>query len=252
MRFVTAFVSYRLRQSSLGRAWDAIREDEIAARCAGVDARGVKILAFSTGAFFGGIGGAIYAHMIGFIRPENFTFLESITILVMVVVGGAGNIMGVAIGAIILVVLPERFREFEHLRLLFFGIALVLLMINRPEGLFPRPRMRRVLPAGKLAAVLAHARDGSPACVGQGTIERTGTCSTDLLRIEHLSKNFGGIRAVNELNMSVSKGEIVAMIGPNGSGKTTLFNLIVHLYDSSGRHDLFRRPARRSHAARDP
>ena len=70
---LTAFVSYRLRQSTLGRAWDAIREDEIAARCSGVNARGVKILAFSTGAFFGGIGGAIYAHMIGFISPENFS-----------------------------------------------------------------------------------------------------------------------------------------------------------------------------------
>ena len=159
LALATAFVSYRLRQSALGRSWDAIREDEVAARCSGVNTRGVKILAFSTGAFFGGIGGTIYAHMIGFISPENFSFLESMTILVMVVVGGAGNIMGVAIGAIILVVLPERFREFEHLRLLFFGAALVLLMINRPEGLFPRLRMRRVLPAEKLAAMLAQTRD---------------------------------------------------------------------------------------------
>ncbi len=159
LALITAFVSYRLRQSALGRAWDAIREDEIAARCAGVDARGVKVLAFSTGAFFGGIGGAIYAHMIGFIGPENFTFLESITILVMVVIGGAGNIAGVAVGAIILVVLPERFREFEHLRLLFFGIALVLLMINRPEGIFPRARTRRLLPPDKLAQAVPHARD---------------------------------------------------------------------------------------------
>ena len=159
LALLAAFVSYRLRQSKLGRAWDAIREDEIAARCSGVDARGVKILAFSTGAFFGGLGGAIYAHMIGFISPENFSFIESITILVMVVMGGAGNIMGVAIGAVILVVLPERFREFEHLRLLFFGGALVLLMINRPEGLFPRLRIRRTQHADKIVALLAHARD---------------------------------------------------------------------------------------------
>jgi branched-chain amino acid transport system permease protein len=119
----------------------------------------VKILAFSTGAFFGGLGGAIYAHMIGFISPENFSFIESITILVMVVMGGAGNIMGVAIGAVILVVLPERFREFEHLRLLFFGGVLVLLMINRPEGLFPRLHIRRTQHADKIVALLAHARD---------------------------------------------------------------------------------------------
>jgi branched-chain amino acid transport system permease protein len=159
LALLAAFVSYRLRQSKLGRAWDAIREDEIAARCSGVNARGVKILAFSTGAFFGGVGGAIYAHMIGFISPENFSFIESITMMVMVVMGGAGNIMGVAVGAVILVVLPERFREFEHLRLLFFGGALVLLMINRPEGLFPRLRIRRTLHADKIAALLAHTRD---------------------------------------------------------------------------------------------
>ena len=140
---LTVFVSYRLLDSKLGRAWEAIREDEIAARCSGVNAQGLKILAFSTGAIFGGIGGAMYAHMIGFISPDSFTFLESITILVMVVIGGAGNILGVVVGAIALVVLPERFREFEHLRLLIFGLALVLLMINRPQGIFPSVRTRR-------------------------------------------------------------------------------------------------------------
>jgi ABC-type branched-subunit amino acid transport system permease subunit len=101
--------------------------------------------------------------MIGFISPENFTFLESITILVMVVMGGAGNIAGVAIGAIILIVLPERFREFEHLRLLFFGIALVLLMINRPEGIFPRARTRHLLPPGKIAGAVAKEALSAPA-----------------------------------------------------------------------------------------
>jgi len=140
---VGALVSYRLLNSKLGRAWEAIREDETAARCSGIDTRGLKILAFSTGAFFGGIGGALYAHMIGFISPDSFTFLESITILVMVVVGGAGNILGVVAGAIALVILPERLREFEHLRLLIFGLALVVLMINRPQGIFPRTRTRR-------------------------------------------------------------------------------------------------------------
>jgi branched-chain amino acid transport system permease protein len=166
LALLTAFVSYRLRESKLGRAWDAIREDEVAARCSGVNARGLKILAFSTGAFFGGVGGATYAHMIAFISPENFSFIESITIMVMVVMGGAGNIMGVAVGAIVLVVLPERFREFEHLRLLFFGGALVLLMIYRPEGLFPRLRMRRILHADKIVALLAHARDRLAAAPG--------------------------------------------------------------------------------------
>jgi len=160
LALVAAFVNYRLRQSRLGRAWDAIREDEIAARCSGVNATGLKILAFTCGAFFGGVGGATYAHMIGFISPDSFTFNESITILVMVVLGGAGNILGVAIGAVLLVVLPERFREFDNLRLLLFGAALVLLMINRPQGLFPRQRIRRALPAGIVASLLVRAQNG--------------------------------------------------------------------------------------------
>jgi branched-chain amino acid transport system permease protein len=166
LALLAAFVSYRLRESKLGRAWDAIREDEVAARCSGVNARGVKLLAFSTGAFFGGVGGATYAHMIGFISPENFNFIESITIMVMVVMGGAGNIMGVAVGAVILVVLPERFREFEHLRLLFFGGALVLLMIYRPQGLFPRLRLRRTRHADRIMALLARAGDKLAAAPG--------------------------------------------------------------------------------------
>ncbi len=157
---LAAFISYRLRESRLGRALDAIREDEIAARCSGVNVRGLKILAFSTGAFFGGLGGAVYAHMIGFVGPDSFTFMESITILVMVVLGGAGSILGVVAGAIVLVVLPERFREFDNLRLFFFGVALVLLMINRPQGLFPRMRTRRILPLERIKALAVF---GAPA-----------------------------------------------------------------------------------------
>lgn len=172
LALLAACVTYRLRQSRLGRAWDAIREDEIAARCSGVNARGIKILAFSCGAFLGGIGGATYAHMIGFISPENFTFIESITILVMVVLGGPGNIMGVTVGAIVLTFLPERFREFDNLRLLFFGAALVLLMIYRPQGLFPRQRVRRFLPPDKAASLTSH---------GQGPLGKSTSVGAELL-----------------------------------------------------------------------
>ncbi len=167
LAIAAGFVNYRLRRSNLGRSWDAIREDEIAARCSGINAHGAKVLAFSTGAFFGGIGGVIYAHMIGFISPESFSFLESMMILVMVVLGGAGNIMGVVFGAVLLVLLPERFREFAQLRLLLFGLGLVLLMINRPEGLFPRTRIRRLLPEAKLRALGEKAVAAGVATAGQ-------------------------------------------------------------------------------------
>jgi branched-chain amino acid transport system permease protein len=150
----TMFVSYRLLNSSIGRSWEAIREDEIAAKCFGIDLTRMKVLAFSTGAFFGGIGGATFAHQIGFIHPDNFVLLTSITILAMVLIGGMGNVLGVAFGAVALILLPERLREFENLRLLVFGIAMTLIMVLRPQGLFPNVRRRREVEADKMDALV--------------------------------------------------------------------------------------------------
>ena len=151
---VTMFVSYRLLNSSIGRAWEAIREDEIAAKCFGIDLTRMKVLAFSTGAFFGGIGGATFAHQIGFVHPDNFVLLTSITILAMVLIGGMGNVLGVAFGAVALIFLPERLREFENLRLLLFGLAMTMIMVLRPQGLFPSFRRRREIEADKMDALI--------------------------------------------------------------------------------------------------
>lgn len=150
----TLFASIRLRDSKLGRSWEAIREDEIAATCFGLNLTYLKVIAFSTGAFFGGLGGAVFAHMIGFIHPDNFILLVSITILAMVIIGGMGNIFGVAVGAVLLIMIPERLREFEDLRMLLFGLALVLIMIYRPQGLFPNVRRRRELVSDKLDSLI--------------------------------------------------------------------------------------------------
>lgn len=151
---LTVFVSYRLRNSNLGRQWEAIREEEVAAKCFGVKVTRLKIIAFSTGAFFGGIGGAVFAHMIGFVHPDNFVLLTSITILAMVIIGGMGNIFGVALGAVLLTLIPERLREFENLRMLLFGVCLVLVMIYRPEGIFPNVRRRRELKAERIDSLM--------------------------------------------------------------------------------------------------
>lgn len=161
---LTVFVSIRLRDSNLGRQWEAIREDEVAARCFGVNVRRLKIIAFSTGAFFGGIGGAVFAHMIGFVHPDNFVLLTSIMILAMVIIGGMGNVAGVVVGAVALTLIPERLREFEDLRMLLFGGALVLIMIYRPQGLFPNSRRRRELQAEKINTLIAESgRDDAEA-----------------------------------------------------------------------------------------
>ncbi len=159
MLIVAIIVNLRLQHSRIGRAWVAIREDEVAAQAMGINTRNVKLLAFAMGAGFGGIAGGIFAATQGFISPESFVFVESIMVLSMVVLGGMGNIWGVVLGAILLSFVPEILRytvepaqkavfgrlliEPEVIRMLLFGLALVLMMIYRPAGLWPSKRRKR-------------------------------------------------------------------------------------------------------------
>jgi branched-chain amino acid transport system permease protein len=132
------FVAYRLHHSRVGLTWNAIREDEIAARCQGIDVTWYKILAFCIDAFFGGVTGTVYAHYIGFISPENFAFIVSVVVVTMVILGGMDNVFGVIIGAIFLTILPEKFRAFEDFRLLIYGVIVVTMLMFRPQGIFPQ------------------------------------------------------------------------------------------------------------------
>jgi branched-chain amino acid transport system permease protein len=144
---ITLFVMYRLNDSRIGRAWIAVREDEVAAAAMGINTTVIKLLAFAAGAFFAGMAGAVNAHLITQVSPDSYTFSISVLILAMVVLGGIGNPPGVALGAIILTFLPEKLREFSDIRFLVFGFALVLMMRFRPEGLLPSARRRRELRA---------------------------------------------------------------------------------------------------------
>jgi len=164
LTLVIIFVGIRLQDSRIGRAWVAIREDEIAAKACGIDTRNVKLLAFAMGASFGGVAGGLFSAFQGFVSPESFGLLESIMVLCMVVLGGMGHIPGVILGGLLLTLLPEAFRygagpvqqalfgkvllDPESLRMLLFGIALILVMLYRPAGLWPEARHRREL-AGK-------------------------------------------------------------------------------------------------------
>jgi len=131
-------VAYRLHHSRVGLTWNAIREDEIAARCQGIDVTWYKILAFCIDAFFGGVTGTVYAHYIGFISPENFAFIVSVVVVTMVILGGMDNVFGVIIGAVLLTILPEKFRAFEDFRLLIYGVIVVAMLMFRPQGIFPQ------------------------------------------------------------------------------------------------------------------
>jgi branched-chain amino acid transport system permease protein len=132
---LTLLASARLRHSRIGWAWQAIREDELAARAMGINTTVAKLQAFAIGAAFAGIGGSFLASWQKSVFPENFLFTESINILAMVILGGMGNLLGVVLGATLLVALPEVFRQVQAYRLLAFGLMLMLLMIFRPHGL---------------------------------------------------------------------------------------------------------------------
>ena len=165
------FVVSRINRSRIGRAWVAIREDELAASAMGVNTIAIKLLAFGVGAFFAGGAGSIFTHLNSQVSPDSFQFIESVTVLAMVVLGGMGNIGGVILGAVLLIVLPEKLRFFADYRLLLFGAALVLMMRFRPEGLIPSARRRREFREGVGSSMGATPGSGaiaSPAGTGGG------------------------------------------------------------------------------------
>jgi len=172
-------VTIRLQDSRLGRAWMAIREDEIAAKAMGINTRNVKLLAFAMGASFGGVAGAMFASFQGFVSPESFTLMESVVIVSMVVLGGMGHAPGVILGAILLYAIPEVLRYVakpaqlaifgqelvapEALRMLLFGLSMVVIMLYRPAGLWPaRQHGNSVVPAEKAS------NEATPAATGAG------------------------------------------------------------------------------------
>ena len=135
LALLTNFVTIRLRRLPVGRAWEAMREDEIACRSLGINTTNTKLTAFAMGAMFGGIAGSFFATRQGFISPESFTFIESAIILAIVVLGGMGSQIGIVLAALLLIGLPEVFRELNQYRMLAFGLAMVAIMTWRPRGL---------------------------------------------------------------------------------------------------------------------
>jgi branched-chain amino acid transport system permease protein len=159
---LSIIISLRLENSRIGRAWMAIRDDELAASAMGINTRNVKLLAFAMGATFGGLAGGLFASFQGFISPESFHLIDSIMVLCMVVLGGMGNVAGVVLGAVLLTALPEALRyigplqqswfgeilvEPSDARMLLFGLALVLMMLLRPSGIWPSRRRHVTLPS---------------------------------------------------------------------------------------------------------
>ena len=246
--------SQRLKFSRIGRAWMAIREDELAAAAMGVDRTKMKLLAFATGAAFAGATGTLFVAKLQTATPEMFGFPVSVMILVMIVFGGIGSVWGVVLGALILQMLQSWFLEdlsgwlhslgrlihvewLQRIELassieLIFGLILVLMMLYRREGLIPATR--RVAPLTTEEQTAAPTRGGFEGLKGLGAVEER--CADPLLEISGLTVRFGGLVALGEVSLSMPAHSVLAVIGPNGSGKSTLFNAVTGLVSAeSGR-----------------
>ena len=233
--------SQRLKESRIGRAWMAIREDEIAAAAMGIDRVRYKLLAFAMGAAFAGATGTLYVAKLQTATPEMFMFPVSVMILVMVVFGGIGSVWGVVVGALLLQILQSWFLEdlsgwlhalgrllgvdwLQRVELassieLIFGLILVLMMLYRRQGLIPAVR--------RVPALSLDEQDVRPARAGFAEpITPDHGAGLPLLEIADLTLRFGGLVALQSVEISVPERAVVAVIGPNGSGKSTLFNVV--------------------------
>ncbi len=211
-----------LPKTRLGRAMRAVRDNELAAETIGVHTLRTKVIAFTISAVLGGIGGSLYAAGFSYISPDNFSFLRSVEFLTAVLLGGAQSPFGAALGTVLIVLLPEWLRFLKSLYLAVYGLGVILIMVFLAEGIWgllrntfqrirkPRVPVIRAVPALNFDI---KAQDDRP-----------------VLKLENLQKHFGGLRAVDGIDVEVAPGTVHALIGPNGSGKTTSLNVVNGIY----------------------
>lgn len=225
LAFLAAALVYSalLIRSRLGRAWQSLREDETAAEAVGVPATRVKLLAYVMGAMVGGVAGPFFAARFGAIDPTSFTYATSVQILIVVVLGGMGSLPGMLLGALVVVALPEALRFISNYRLLVFALGLIALMLLRPAGLWPvSPQRRRR--RERVSGTPAYQPEALPALPD----------AEPVLAVEHLSRRFGGLLAVDDVSVTLHSREILSIIGPNGAGKTTVFNCVTGVVTPHG------------------
>jgi branched-chain amino acid transport system permease protein len=222
--YFVGYLVWRLRRTKLGRAMQAVRDNELAAEVVGVDTYRTKVAAFTLSALLGGLGGGLFAGGFRYISPDQFTFSESVVFLTMTLLGGARSPMGAALGTGLLILLPEWLRFLKNVYLAVYGAAVILIMVFMPDGIwgFVTAVWRRFVPTVPLAA-----SEIAPLPLTQRVGRADGSM---ILTVSRLSKHFGGLKAVDEVDLSIGTNTVHALIGPNGSGKTTLLNVLSGLY----------------------
>jgi branched-chain amino acid transport system permease protein len=218
--FVVALFVWRLKTTRLGRAMQAVRDNELAANVVGVNAYATKVMAFTLSALLGGFGGALFAGGFTYVSPEQFSFAESVVFLTMVLLGGSAAPAGAVLGTALLILLPEWLRFLKVIYLAVYGAAVILIMVFMPDGIWGSVTTlwRRLSPA----------RPADPAFIPPFTPARgaAGNDGAAILSVRGLSKHFGGLKAVDGVDLTVRHNTVHALIGPNGSGKTTFLNVL--------------------------
>ena len=213
-----AFDTAWRRAGLRGAAQDLARDHPLAAASIGLDVARLRYVEFVAGAALAGLAGGLQAHVVGVVSPDGADLAVMIGCLTAVVVGGRTRVSGAVIGAILLVHLPEWFRWLENRQLIAYGIATLMMVVLAPDGLASLidRALRRVWQPRPVFAAPSHAPEAFP----------SATAVAPLLSAEHVTKSYGGVRAVDEVSLSLGAREALAVIGPNGSGKTTLLNLL--------------------------
>lgn len=238
-----------------GHSCIAVREDEIAAESIGVYSTRIKTLAFVVGSFFGAVGGGLYIGNFFFVKPDLFNFMMSINILVIVVLGGLGSLTGSIIAAILLAVVSTLLQPFPEIRMILYALVLVILMVFRPQGLLGTQELSfkvfgRLLrkPTGESEPEHSNALP-APSAVKEETPhlepnseerEESSQHAHAILDVHRLTRHFGGLAALTDVDMHLQPGELIGLIGPNGAGKTTVFNLLTGVYPPSSGTVTFR------------
>lgn len=234
--FAVMIACFRLRRSHYGRCWEAVRENPLAAEALGVNTSMMKLRAFACGAFIAGAAGAFFASYQDAVFPSLFDFPRLITVFCMVILGGLGSVVGAILGAILLSILPGILPQQGAYPMMVYGLILIVLMALRPQGILgsrnsravamiTRQEHKTVFQGGP--ADLSHTlkQEGENQPIGD-----YGQGKRAVLQVKEVSRNFGGVTAVDGISFHLCEREILSITGPNGAGKTTLFNMISGFY----------------------